>query len=80
MHGGLNVNSVPDKAEIGIDIRSIPGQRHARIKEEIAAALGSDVEVGTLVDVESVWTDPSDPWMRNVFSICTGRARHGTRS
>jgi succinyl-diaminopimelate desuccinylase len=76
MHGGLNVNSVPDKAEIGIDIRSIPGQRHARIAEEIAAALGSDVDVATLVDVESVWTDPADPWMRQVFA--TYKAVQGT--
>jgi succinyl-diaminopimelate desuccinylase len=70
VHGGLNVNSVPDKAEIGIDIRSIPGQRHARVREEIASALGPDVEVTTLVDVESVWTEPSHPWMKDVFAIC----------
>ena len=70
MHGGLNVNSVPDKAEIGIDIRSIPGQRHARVREEIASALGPEVEVATLVDVESVWTEPSHPWMREVFRVC----------
>ena len=70
VHGGLNVNSVPDKAEIGIDIRSIPGQRHARVREEIASALGPEVEVATLVDVESVWTEPSHPWMREVFGVC----------
>lgn len=70
IHGGLNVNSVPDKAEIGIDIRTIPGQRHARVKEEIAAALGGEAEVDTMVDVESVWTDPSDPWIRQVFITC----------
>ncbi|HVY43292.1 MAG TPA: M20 family metallopeptidase [Hyphomicrobiaceae bacterium] len=70
VHGGLNVNSVPDKAEIGIDIRSIPGQRHARIKEEIAAALGDDVTLEALVDVESVWTEPSDAWLRQVYSVC----------
>lgn len=70
VHGGLNVNSVPDRAEIGIDIRSIPGQRHARIKEEIASALGPDVEVATTVDVESVWTEPSQLWMQEVFAVC----------
>jgi succinyl-diaminopimelate desuccinylase len=70
VHGGLNVNSVPDKAEVGIDIRTIPGQRHARIKEEIGAALGDEVDLATLVDVESVWTEPSHPWMREVFSVC----------
>lgn len=70
VHGGLNVNSVPDRAEVGIDIRSIPGQRHARIREEIASALGSEVEIATMVDVESVWTEPSVPWMRDVFAVC----------
>lgn len=70
VHGGLNVNSVPDRAEIGIDIRSIPGQRHARIKEEIASALGAEVEVTTLVDVESVWTEPTQAWMQDVFAVC----------
>lgn len=70
VHGGINVNSVPDKAEIGIDIRSIPGQRHARIKEEIATTLGEEVALETLVDVESVWTEPSDPWLRHVFAVC----------
>ena len=28
LHGGLNVNSIPDLAEIGIDIRTIPEQKH----------------------------------------------------
>jgi len=30
LHGGLNINSVPDRAEIGIDIRTIPGMRHGQ--------------------------------------------------
>jgi succinyl-diaminopimelate desuccinylase len=33
VHGGLNVNSVPDRAEIGIDLRTLPGQRHARLTD-----------------------------------------------
>ena len=39
VHAGLNVNSVPDRAEIGIDIRSIPGTRsfpHSRAFESRA--------------------------------------------
>jgi succinyl-diaminopimelate desuccinylase len=35
VHAGLNVNSVPDLAEIGIDIRSIPGLDHSRIQEHL---------------------------------------------
>ena len=33
--GGLNINSVPDRAVIGIDIRTIPGQSHAKIRDQI---------------------------------------------
>jgi len=66
VHAGLNVNSVPDRAEIGIDIRSIPGLAHERIKEQLAAELGDDVTLETIVDVGAVWTDPSSPWIRQV--------------
>jgi succinyl-diaminopimelate desuccinylase len=69
LHGGINVNSVPDRAEIGIDIRTIPGMRHRELRDQIASYLGSDVAVDPVVDVESVWTDPAQPWMQEVFRI-----------
>jgi succinyl-diaminopimelate desuccinylase len=69
-HGVININSVPDRAEIGIDIRTIPGMRHAQLRDQIASYLGSDVTGEPVVDVESVWTDPAQPWMQEVFSIC----------
>jgi len=59
---------VPDRAEIGIDIRTIPGMRHGLLRDQIASYLGPEVELAPVVDVESVWTDP--PWMREVFGIC----------
>ena len=70
MHGGININSVPDRAEIGIDIHTIPGMRHGPLRDQIASYLGPDVGVAPVVDVESVWTDPANPWMRDVFGIC----------
>lgn len=69
-HGGLNVNSVPDRAEIGIDLRTLPGMQHARLLEQLRSYLGADVTLESRVDVESVWTAPDDPWMRDVFEIC----------
>jgi succinyl-diaminopimelate desuccinylase len=69
IHGGLNVNSVPDRAEIGIDIRTLPGMRHDRLRDQIASYLGADIQVVPTVDVESVWTDPEHPWIRDVFGI-----------
>ncbi|MGQ9364896.1 M20 family metallopeptidase [Azospirillum sp. ST 5-10] len=70
-HGGINVNSVPDRAEVGLDVRTVPGQRHGRVREALGAFLGPEVAIAPTVDVEAVWTDPLDPWMRRVFRIMT---------
>ena len=64
--GGLNINSVPDRAAIGIDIRTIPGQNHAGIREQLTSYLGSDVELGTKLDAQSVWTNPNNDWIETV--------------
>ncbi len=69
MHGGLNVNSVPDAAEIGIDLRTIPGQRHTELLGCLRRHLGPDVALRTLLDVGSVYTDPAHPWMQRVFAL-----------
>jgi succinyl-diaminopimelate desuccinylase len=69
--GGLNVNSVPDAASIGIDIRTIPGQAHAALRARLAAHLGEDVTLEGLTDVPGVWTDPADPWMQEVYEVVT---------
>lgn len=66
IHGGLNINSVPDRATIGIDIRTIPGQVHETIREQLASYLGPDVALRPLIDAPSVWTDPADTWLGQV--------------
>ena len=69
VHGGMNINSVPDIAEIGIDIRTIPGQDHGGVRTGLESYLGEDVKMETLVDVEGVWTDPDNAWMQEVFAV-----------
>jgi succinyl-diaminopimelate desuccinylase len=68
VRSGINVNSVPDRAEIDIDIRTIPSLQHARVKESLAAELGDEVTVNSLVDVPAVWTNPDDQWIASVFA------------
>ena len=68
LHGGLNINSVPDRATIGIDIRTIPGQAHEGVRSKLAHALGEAVEILPMVDVEAVYSDPAQPWMQQVFA------------
>jgi len=72
IRGGLNINSVPDEAVIGIDIRTVPSAPHAQIKDELARQLGTDVELETLLDLESVYTAPEHPWIQEVFEVVRG--------
>lgn len=74
VRGGLNINSVPDAAELGIDIRSVAGQDHRQLLQCLCHTLGPHIQLRTLLDVESVFTEPDDPWMRRVFSLCQARS------
>ncbi|MEO9101583.1 MAG: M20 family metallopeptidase [Burkholderiaceae bacterium] len=71
--GGININSVPDAAEIGIDIRSVAGQDHANVLRCLCRVLGDGITLAPRLDVASVYTEPQDPWMRRVFALCAAR-------
>jgi succinyl-diaminopimelate desuccinylase len=70
-HGGLNVNSVPDAAEMSIDIRTVPGRDHAAIIQQLQRLLGDDVQFGTLVDCPAICTDPQGEWVQSIYNIMT---------
>ena len=70
LRGGINVNSVPDRAEIGLDCRTIPGMRHAALREQLQSFLGTEAIITTQVDLESVYTAADDPWMKSVHALC----------
>jgi succinyl-diaminopimelate desuccinylase len=80
--GGLNVNSVPDEAVVGIDLRTIPAQRHAEVRGQLAALLGPDAELLPIVDLEGVRTNEDDPFVQTVVEAvasATGeKARPGS--
>ena len=67
--GGLNINSVPDRAALTVDIRTIPGQAHSAVRQDLQSRLGPDVELRTLVDLPGVYTEPHGSWVENVFGI-----------
>ncbi len=72
MSGGMNVNSVPDQAEISIDVRTIPGMRHRDVMEYFQLYLAPELDkLAPLVDLESVWTDASDPWLQRVVKLAS---------
>jgi len=67
--GGMNINSVPDKTTIGIDIRTVPGQCHENVFKELQSYLEDKVEFNRIVDVDGISTDPQHEWIRQVFDI-----------
>jgi succinyl-diaminopimelate desuccinylase len=74
VRGGLNINSVPDAAELGIDIRTVAGQDHGRLMQGLCRHLGPQIRLHPLLDVASVYTPPDDPWMQRVFAVCAVRS------
>jgi succinyl-diaminopimelate desuccinylase len=65
--GGLNVNSVPDAAVIGIDIRTIPAIRHAELRKRIQDLLGPEVELEPIVDLEGIRTPEDHPFVQSAI-------------
>jgi succinyl-diaminopimelate desuccinylase len=69
MKGGMNLNSVPDRAEFTIDIRTIPGQDHKTLLSRLQGYLGDEVTVKPVVNVPGVWTETDEPWIREIFEL-----------
>ena len=74
LHGGMNVNSVPDAAAVEIDIRTIPGQSNEAIRQEVMAVLGEGAEVSKIVDVGAVASNPQNEWISGVFDLYERRS------
>lgn len=68
-HGGLNINSVPDVADVGIDIRTMPGLDHGDLTRRIQDCLGNGAALSHLIDVNALWTPPTHPWVQTVYRI-----------
>ncbi len=72
IHGGLNTNSVPDRATITVDTRTVPGVDHAHLCRSLGTLLAPrGARVRGLVDVPSLYTEPDDAWVQQVFEACT---------
>lgn len=67
--GGVNINSVPNQAAIGIDIRLVPGQEVGDVIGKLQSHLGEEVELELQIGACSVATDPEDEWVQQVFDI-----------
>lgn len=70
IRGGLNVNSVPDRTEFEVDLRTVPGMTHQCLCERIGQLLTSEIELSVLLDVPPLSTDPAHAAIRRVFELC----------
>lgn len=69
--GGMNINSVPDLVNIGVDIRTIPGMVHMELMDDLYSYLSPAMaNVSIILDLEPVWSDPDHPWIKTVLDIC----------
>jgi len=72
IRGGLNTNSVPDRATITVDTRTVPGIEHGQLcksLEQLLAPRGARVR--QIVDTPLLYTEPADAWVQEVFELCT---------
>ncbi|KEO54090.1 M20 family metallopeptidase [Thioclava pacifica] len=67
--GGLNTNSVPDRCEVTLDLRSVPGIVHDDLVAKIETCLPAGTELARIIDLPAVWTDPDDPWIEGITEL-----------
>jgi succinyl-diaminopimelate desuccinylase len=67
--GGININSVPDRAEAGIDVRTVPGLSADAVLDALRSCLGNAVELSPRVALDPIDTDPEGEWVQEVFSV-----------
>lgn len=68
--GGLNINSVPDRTQFDVDIRSAPNLEHGTIRQQLINLLGESVTVSTLVDLPAVLSEGEQVWIQTVYQRC----------
>jgi succinyl-diaminopimelate desuccinylase len=74
-HGGMNVNSVPDEARIGLDIRLVPGLTREDVMAKLTEIGGVDMTFTEETSGPPVYTDPDHPWIaavREIMGAITG--------
>lgn len=68
-HGGMNINSIPDEARFGLDIRMVPGLTDEEVMAALAEIGGEDAAFARLGYSPPVFTDPAHPWIGEVREI-----------
>lgn len=70
IHGGTNINTVPESAEFTIDIRTTTASFHDEILKKLYMAIGNEVSIETLVNLKPLSTPFDDPFVQLVHKKC----------
>ncbi len=68
LKAGAKVNVIPEKAEVLIDGRTLPGQTDADLLRELAEVLGPDVELEVMQSAPPVVTEPVESPLYNIIA------------
>jgi len=68
--GGLNLNSVPDKAEFTIDVRSTTKLENKLAFQFLKDTLGEEVTLEKMVDLSAISTTENHPFIQLVSEVC----------
>lgn len=74
--GGLNINSVPDRAGFTIDIRSVVPGSHSWLRDAVAACLAGEANIQTIIDLPAVRANLSDPFVTRVARATLDQTAH----
>ncbi len=69
IQGGININSVPDRAVAGLDVRTVPGLGHGALRALLEECCGDLVRFRIMADMEGFASDPRNPWIQQVFDL-----------
>jgi succinyl-diaminopimelate desuccinylase len=70
LNGGTKVNMIPDLATFTIDLRTLPGQDHDKVQQELEELMGPEVELTNLhAGAEAIWSEPDDPFVALVMDV-----------
>ncbi len=69
IRGGTKINMVPDRAEMMIDARLIPGMEPEATARLLAEALGPEVELSMDNAARAVWSSVDHPWLAAALDV-----------
>ncbi|MDD4869710.1 MAG: M20 family metallopeptidase, partial [Kiritimatiellae bacterium] len=72
INGGMNINSVPDRVDFTIDIRSTTKVDHSAVLRKLRRELGDETEIDKFVDLSPVHASGKEPFVKLVYKVCAG--------